>query len=271
MHARRILIATILLAGNSLSIGALGANRDALREIVQDECVVHWQQQHSAAPCERVADSYAVLADRKGGAHFLLIPTRTVTGIESPEVLEPDAPNYFAAAWQARDRVAAVVGHAVPRTAVGLALNPKHARSQDQMHIHIECLRADVARSLQTASAGITAAWSPIEVAGWHFDALRIMGEDLGPSNPLRLLADRSPAAAVPLEDYSLVVAGMQFKEGPGFAVLAGTALPGELLLDSSCAVARSATMAAPRASDTYVAGRNRGEQGSVDGHVALQ
>ena len=271
MHPRSILIATILFAGTSMSIGALCANRDALREIVQDECVVHWQQQHTAAPCERVAESYAVLADRKGGAHFLLIPTRTMTGIESPEVLEPDAPNYFAAAWQARDRVAAVVGHDVPRTAVGLALNPKHARSQDQLHIHIECLRADVARSLQTSSAGITAAWSPIDVAGWHFEALRIMGEDLGTSNPFRLLADRSPAAVSRLEDYSLVVAGMQFKEGPGFVVLTGSALPGELLLDSSCAVARSAEMAAPRASDTYVARRDRGEQGGVDGHIALR
>jgi CDP-diacylglycerol pyrophosphatase len=271
MHARSILIATILFAGILFSIAALCANRDALREIVQDECVVHWQQQHTAAPCERVAESYAVLADRKGGAHFLLIPTRTVTGIESPEVLEPDAPNYFDAAWRARDRIAAVVGHDVPRSAVGLALNPKHARSQDQLHIHIECLRADVARSLHTASAGITAAWSPIDVAGWQFDALRIMGEDLGVSNPLRLLAARSPVAGSRLEDYSLIVAGMQFKEGPGFVVLTGTALPGELLLDSSCAVARSAEMAAPRASDSYVARRDRGEQGGVDEHVALR
>jgi CDP-diacylglycerol pyrophosphatase len=273
MNAQRLpatLAALILVAGTLLSIRALCSNRDALREIVQDECLVHWQQQHSAAPCERVAETYAVLADRKGGAHFLLIPTRTLTGIESPEVLEPDAPNYFAAAWQARDRVAAVVGHDVPRTAVGLALNPKHARSQDQLHIHIECLRADVARSLQAASARIGAAWSTIDVAGWHFDALRIMGEDLGASNPFRLLADRSPAVAR-LEDYSLIVAGMQFKEGPGFVVLTGTALPGELLLDSSCAVARSAEMRAPRASDTYVARRDRGEQGGIDGHVALR
>src|SRR5271170_2041723 len=247
MHARRILIATILFAGILLSIGALCANRDALREIVQDECVVHWQQQHTAAPCERVAEGYAVLADRKGGAHFLLIPTRTLTGIESPEVLESDAPNYFAAAWQARDRVSAVVGHDLPRSAVGLALNPKHARSQDQLHIHIECLRADAADSLQAAATRLSDTWSRIEVAGWHFDALRVMGEDLGASNPFRLLADRLPDAKAGLEDYSLIVAGMQFKEGPGFAVLAGTALPGELLLDSSCAVARPRAFFAPR------------------------
>ena len=50
---------------------------------------------------------YALLADRKGGAHFLLIPIRSISDIESPELEEPGAPNHFAAAWQARDRLAA--------------------------------------------------------------------------------------------------------------------------------------------------------------------
>ena len=53
----------------------------------------------------------AVLADRKGGAHFLLIPTGTVAGMESPELLEPGTPNYFAAVWAARDLVAGAAGH----------------------------------------------------------------------------------------------------------------------------------------------------------------
>ena len=38
--------------------------------------------------------------------------------------------------------------------------------------------------------------------------------------------------------DYTVVVAGMQFANGPGFIVLAGTGQTGELLLDSSCAAA---------------------------------
>jgi CDP-diacylglycerol pyrophosphatase len=246
MYARRILLGTMLIASILLSVRALCSNRDALRQIVQDECVLHWQQQHSAAPCERMGAGFAVLADRKGGAHFLLIPTRTVAGIESPEVLEPGAPNYFDAAWQARDRLAAAVGYQVPRSAVGLAVNPKHSRSQDQMHIHIECLRADVAASLRAVATDLSGAWSSIEVAGWHFDALRILGEDLGASNPIRLLADRMPGPQARREEYSLVVAGMQYREGPGFVVLMGTALPGELLLDSTCAVARPAATAAP-------------------------
>jgi CDP-diacylglycerol pyrophosphatase len=222
------------------------ANRDALRQIVQGQCAVHWSQQHSASPCERIylpeapheREGFAVLADRKGGAHFLLIPTRTIAGMESTELLEPGAPNYFAAAWSARDLVARSVGHGIPRDAVGLALNPRHARTQDQMHIHIECLRADVALALRRAAPRIAGGWSPISIDGRPYQALRVMGEELGGANPPVLLANGLPAARSGLGDFTLVVAGMDFPEGPGFVLLAGNDVAGELLLDSTCAMA---------------------------------
>jgi CDP-diacylglycerol pyrophosphatase len=221
-------------------------NRDALRHIVQDQCTVHWQQQRDARPCERIylpdapreRQGYAVLHDVKGGAHFLLIPTRTIAGIESAELLEAGTPNYFSAAWQARDLVAAVVGHGIRRGAVGLALNPRHARSQDQLHIHIECLRRDVAHALQTAAPRIGAAWSPVFVGAWDYEAIRVMGEDLGGADPFELLADKLPAAKSAMGDYTLVLAGMDFNEGPGFILLAGRGPAGELLLDPTCAIA---------------------------------
>lgn len=213
-------------------------NRDALRQIVQEQCVVHWRQQHDAAPCVRVEASFAVLPDRKGGAHFLLIPTKTIAGIESPELVQPDAAIYFSAAWQARDQIAAAVGHSVARGAIGLAVNPARARSQDQLHIHIECLRSQVARALQETAERITSTWSPVSIEGASFAALRIMGEELNGANPFELLAHRMPEADQVIGDYTLVVAGMQFEAGPGFIVLTGTGRAGELLLDSTCAVA---------------------------------
>ncbi len=239
-------IAAAGFAGLALAAAALSTNRDALRQIVQEQCAVHWLQQHDAAPCVRIylpeaphdGEGYALLADRKGGAHFLLIPTKTITGIESPELLTAGVPNYFAAAWGARDRITAVVGHEVRRSAVGLALNPPRARSQDQLHIHIECLRGDVAASLQAAAPRVTDAWSSVDIAGSPYDALRIMGEELR-SDPFELLADRLPEARHTMGDYTLIVAGMDFKEGPGFIVLAGKGPAGELLLDSTCATAQ--------------------------------
>lgn len=183
-------------------------------------------------------DGFAVLADRKGGAHFLLIPTRAVAGMESPELFEPSTPNYFAAAWAARDLLARVAGRAIPRSVVGLALNPRHARSQDQFHIHIECLRRDVAQALHRAAPAISDSWVPIHIGVWSYQALRVMGEDLTGSDPIALLADRLPAAQSAMGEYTLVVAGMDFKQGPGFMVLASHGPAGELLLDSTCAAA---------------------------------
>jgi CDP-diacylglycerol pyrophosphatase len=234
----------------SLGLLAAGAapcaNRDALRQIVLEQCVAHWLQQHIPAPCERVFlagpqqqnSGYAVLADRKGGAHFLLIPTRVISGIESPALLEPSAPNYFSAAWQARDRIAAAMGRPVPRSAVGLAVNPLHARSQDQLHIHIECLSPDVARAISRAAERISGTWSPVTIRGSSYSAVRILGEDLDGANPFRILADRMPQPNRAMADFTLVIAGMQFDSGPGFILLAGTGPAGELLLDSTCDIA---------------------------------
>jgi len=225
---------------------AHATNRNALREIVQDECLVHWLERQAPAPCERVyltdaqaRDGYAVLADIKGGAHFLLIPIKTISGIESPEVLEPQALNYFAAAWQTRDRLAAVLGHGVRRSDVGLAVNPEYGRGQDQLHIHIECPGVEVFGVLHAAAGRLNGHWSTILLAGRHYEALRVMGEDVGTVNPFGLLAHRLPGAGQEMGTYTLMVAGMQFKEGPGFIVLAGKDVPGaELFLDSTCAVA---------------------------------
>jgi len=233
-------------AGSSTDFPEIGTGRDSLRRIVQEQCVVNWSQHQAAAPCERVylADSrtgnsgYAVLADRKGGAHYLLIPTQTMAGIDGRELLDPDAPNYFAEAWHARDLITRYVGHDVARTAIGLAVNTARSRSQDQFHIHIECLRQDVFESLRAAAGHMTETWSPVNVAGSTYDGMRINGEGLDGSNPFELLAGLKPDVRHHMGDYTLVVAGMQFSSGPGFVALAGTGPTGELLLDSSCAVA---------------------------------
>jgi CDP-diacylglycerol pyrophosphatase len=224
----------LVMLANAAMLAAVPAeaqNRDALRQIVQEGCAPHWLQAHDPAPCERVYlpdarhDGYAVLADRKGGAHFLLIPTRTISGIESPDVLKTQALNYFAAAWQARDRISVFVGHEVARGYVGMAINPEHGRGQDQLHIHVECLGQSVYDALHAKADLPTDRWSPLELAQGRYYGLRLMGEDLG----------RSDMGA-----YTLLLAGMQFNEGPGFLLLAGKSVPGgETLLDSTCAVAR--------------------------------
>jgi CDP-diacylglycerol pyrophosphatase len=220
--------------------------RSALRQIVQEQCVVNWQENHNPAPCERVvladpknaSSGYAVLAASGGGAHYLLVPTRTMAGIESSELLDPDAPNYFAEAWHARKLISSFVGHDVPRTVVGLAIGIAVSRAQDQFHVNIACLQQDAFRALRASSDNFSDTWSPITVAGSAYQARRIMGDGLDASNLFELLAGLSPDARHHMGNYTVIVAGMQYKSGPGFALLAGTGPSGEILLDSNCAVA---------------------------------
>ena len=255
----------------TIALVALGlhrhAQRDRLRVIVQQQCLPAWLTRHQPAPCSSVtllgsgpdAQGYAVLHDRKGGAHFLLIPTRTVGGIESPEARSSDAPNYFDEAWKARAVLATATGLPLPRTAVALAVNQLHARSQDQLHIHISCLRPSAFEALRSEAVHIGPQWTPIELGGHSYLGMRVMGEQLAPANPINLLAEGIPGAKSQLSDYTLLVAGEAFPEGAGFVLLAARGVPGaELLLDASCAVARHDSFTA--SPDKPVEGAHRGE-----------
>jgi CDP-diacylglycerol pyrophosphatase len=239
--------AACALAAAFLATSACGANPDALRQIVEEQCLVHFTERRDPSPClqielgdpPRPESGYALLADRKGGAHFLLIPTRPISGIESADLALPGAPNYLSAAWRARDRLEAVVGHAIPRNAIGLAVNPLHARSQNQLHIHIECLRADVEESLARQQGGRAAnVWWPLHLGSYTLEAMGIGGEDLDGQNPFKLLNQRILEEHGTLGQYTLVLAGAESASGPGFVLLTSPTVAGELLLDSTCAAA---------------------------------
>jgi CDP-diacylglycerol pyrophosphatase len=245
--------AVVVAAPHGLSFGRTEGKdlppdygRDALRQIVQNQCVPNWIQHQDPAPCERVflADEknqdsgYAILPDRKGAAHYLLIPTQTMRGVDAEELLDPDLPNYFAQAWKARDVITKFVGHPVARTAIGLAVNNAHSRTQDQFHIHIDCLRQDVVDALHADAERITTAWSPVSLLGSTYQAMRIEAVSLDGASPFDLVAQSGPDVRHHLGDYTVLVAGMQYKSGAGFVLLTGTGATGELLLDSTCAAA---------------------------------
>ena len=170
-HAARTL-AALGLGALSITAFAIGESRDRLRGIVQQDCVPHWLSQHDPAPCYRVSidgacrrgrcPGYVILPDRKGGAHFLLIPIEPVSGIESPQRAAPEAPNYFQDAWEARDALAQVLGYVPPREDIGLAINSRYSRSQDQLHIHIECIGERLQTALAAVHDTLGERWTPI-------------------------------------------------------------------------------------------------------------
>jgi CDP-diacylglycerol pyrophosphatase len=233
----------------AFALPACAADPDALWNVVGGECVPSQQAKQDPAPCVSVdlAGGYAVLKDQSGATQVLVIPTTKITGIESPVLLDPAAPNYWADAWRARHDVETFAHREIPREDLALAVNSIYGRSQDQLHIHVDCIRPDVRDALDTAMDRIGPKWAPLDVslAGHRYRAMRIAGEELGDRNPFKLLADADPMARAEMGLETLVVAGAVFEDGsPGFIVLSDRfdpsmhdAASGESLLDHGCQV----------------------------------
>ena len=219
------------------AVVARAADPDALWKIVHGRCVPGSAAGNST-PCIQVTTDWAVLKDLVGATQFLLIPTARLTGIESPALLSPGVPNYFAAAWQAGRFVEQRAGHPLPRDAIALAINPPSARSQEQLHIHVDCIRPDIRTALRDLPIGESWAALPQPLAGQHYLARTLPGPELT-ADPFRLLADGVPGAAGAMGSYTLVLAG----RGDAFVLLAGHVGDGdeghgEDVQDHACAVA---------------------------------
>ena len=225
------------------------ADPNTLWNIVHGKCVPDERTKGDPAPCLAVhlKSGYAVLKDNSGATQVLVIPTAKVTGIEDAKVLAAAAPNYFAYAWTARSFVDGFTKQTLPRDELALAVNSIDGRTQNQLHIHVDCIRAAVRTALAGNLASVGPSWAPIDVGipGRHYEAMRLTGDDLGAHNPFKLLADGDAAAKADMKLETLVVAPVTLPDGkPGFILLADRADPsagdygsGEELQDHGCAI----------------------------------
>jgi CDP-diacylglycerol pyrophosphatase len=255
VRSAAIVAAALVFAAMLAAVTAHAANPNALWEIVHGQCVPDMQQHGDPKPCAEVdltggiARGFAVLKDIRGASQFLLIPTDSDGGIESPSLLLPDAVNYFDDAWTARSFTEKALGRSMPRDALSLAINSKYGRTQNQLHIHIDCIAADVRDILRSERDRIGEQWMLLEkpLAGRRYYARRVMGDTLAGHDPFKLLAQGIPGAAEDMASYTLVVAGMRFDgDKPGFVILAhradlahGDPGSGEELQDHACALAK--------------------------------
>lgn len=228
-QAVALFAAAALLCVAGAPAGPAAADPNALWTIVHDQCVPDEQARANPAPCAQVdlSGGYAVLKDLVGATQFLLIPSDRISGIESPELLAPGAPNYFAAAWRARSFVDERAGVTVPRDWMSLAVNSASGRTQNQFHIHVDCVRADVREAINRRIDGIGMNWAPFPdlLAGHPYLAMAVESDALETVNPVVLLADSAPGARADMGAQTLVVVGAYLRDGsPGFVLLAGRA-----------------------------------------------
>ncbi|HYA66656.1 MAG TPA: CDP-diacylglycerol diphosphatase [Burkholderiaceae bacterium] len=229
----------------SLSLVACSRNSEppdlAIWRIVDQSCNAAKTSEPQSGPRQELTcDSqlgYAILKDRCGPTHYLLIPTARRTGVESPELEQAGEPNYFALAWEERRRSATAEGAAPGDADVGLAINSRYGRSQSQLHIHIDWLRPEVRTALRALQLPL-AADTQLELMGHryrveHLDSLNL--------SPFALVA--SEWGARTQEDRARLTLAVAGDGGSGFFLLSDRAdlaaldrgHAEELLLAHSC------------------------------------
>ncbi|MEA9389905.1 CDP-diacylglycerol diphosphatase [Acerihabitans sp. TG2] len=186
-------------------------NPDALWHIVNQKCVPNQEHNGQAAPCREVnlAAGYVVLKDLIGPLQYLLMPVEKITGIESPRLLADNTANFFNDAWQARHYLVEKHDAPIPDSAIALAINSPAGRTQNQLHIHISCLRPDVRQQLDREASAIGVHWHalPTALVGHTYLAKRVSAAELAAQSPFLMLAREVPAAAGDMGDYGLAMA----------------------------------------------------------------
>ena len=96
--------------------------------------------------------------------HLVVMPTDTVPGLEASVLRGPRGVAYWKAALAARPFVSDALKGRLPVAEVGLAVNSARGRSQDQLHIHLDCLRPSVLRAVTANARGVRGTWGPFPV-----------------------------------------------------------------------------------------------------------
>lgn len=175
----------LALAATDPAPSPVASHRDALWQIVHDQCLAQYRDHSLYAPCSLVdtAGRFVVFKESLGPYQYLLIPSDPVSGIEDPQLLAENAPNYLHQAWGARGFLVEILQRRVRETDIVLAINPRAARTQDQLHIHISCLKPAIREQLDAVALGT--AWAPAFGPYW---ARTLSLAQLEQGNPFRLV-----------------------------------------------------------------------------------
>lgn len=198
-------------------------------------CRVHAQDQ--------VAE-YVIVKDRNTymkPANYLMIPVRCVTGIEDNQIFSPAGADLWEEAWLWSRKYPGA-----PASRTALAINSAKGRGQDQLHIHISCVRPEVAGALagkEIPAYPAKAAALRLQPNDYPYYAVKVKGL-AGENSPFKVMLGmlgRGDSHAVKdgdLQDQSIAVIGSE--KANEFYVLVTTAGGendghAEELLDQTC------------------------------------
>jgi CDP-diacylglycerol pyrophosphatase len=182
-------------------------------------------------------DQFIILKDNSPAKPnaYLIIPTTKVTGIEDRQIFAAPVADFWAHGWRQ-----AQLYLKKPAAETALAINSGNGRSQDQLHIHISCVRRDVARALAENDDRIGGDPAkpvelPLGLQNHVYRVIKVMS--LSADSPFDLAAVMSGAKA-DMAEQSIAVVG---SKTPGVYYVLNTqhegANPGaaEELLEQAC------------------------------------
>jgi CDP-diacylglycerol pyrophosphatase len=170
------------------------------------DCCAASPQSNPSCRLSDPKDGYVIIKDndpRKPQA-YLILPIAKVTGVEDPLIFKPPVVDFWQHGWA---QSATYPGR--PPADTALAINSRHARSQNQLHIHISCVRSDVKSALLATPIPFypdKPVALPLAPHQHVYEVVKVTGL-AGPLSPF-LLARDNPGAKADMGDQSIAVVG---------------------------------------------------------------
>lgn len=201
----------VVIGGMLIAALHFKKNADALWHIVSEKCLLNQQSRGEPAPCQRVdlQHRYAMLKDIHGPLQYLLIPLDKISGMESPQLINAATPNYFAFAWRERQLLAQRHGSPINDRVLSLAINAQYGRTQNQLHIHLSCLRPDIRQQLDQLTPQLNAQWQTAMLRNHRYGLRALTPAELAQQSVFIRLADEVPQARTAMGKYGLALASL--------------------------------------------------------------
>ena len=151
-----LLTSVIELSLTTISNSKITGNdpRNMLWEQVK-KCSINQRELHKPYPCVYVdIDNKYVIANGSEPGDYLLLPTDQISGIESHQISRLNSRNYWQYAWNKaidKDYIRSKAPQVKFPEQIGLAINSPQARHQDQLYIHLSCIKKTVSDELDKA------------------------------------------------------------------------------------------------------------------------
>ena len=88
-----------------------------------------------------------------------------------------------------------------------LAVNSRWGRSQNQLHIHISCLRPDIREQLDKLDDRLTAKWQSLQLGSHEYEVRTMTRDEFKRTSPFIRIANELPGARDDMGSYGIAIA----------------------------------------------------------------